>query len=159
MKLVKMILAALLFFVLGPMKAQQTNVTLEEEAVLAVLKTYKSALENKSTEGTFELFAPDSQVFEQGGSEGTYADYIEHHLGPELAHFSRLEFSDYAVEVELALPFAFTTESYSYLIELEDEKDESPRIIQRKGIATSVLKKSDGKWKIVKMHSSSRNNN
>ncbi|WP_371815901.1 hypothetical protein [Flavobacterium sp. CS20] len=55
------------------------------------------------------------------------------------------------------MPYAFTTETYIYTIVLNpDEKGES-RTIKKKGVATSILKKMDGKWKIIKTHSSSRN--
>lgn len=129
----------------------------DSEAVLSVMKTYKDALQNPTTEGTFDLFAKDSEVFESGGVEGTYAHYIEHHLGPELGHFKSFTFSDYEIDAEVALPYAFTTETYIYTIVLNpDEKGES-RTIKKKGVATSILKKMDGKWKIIKTHSSSRN--
>lgn len=84
----------------------------ETEAVLSVMKSYKDALQNLTTEGTFELFAEDSQVFESGGVEGTYAHYIEHHLGPELGHFEKFEFSDYEIDVQVDGIYAFTTETF-----------------------------------------------
>lgn len=152
-----MITAALTFIFVASATAQQMSISQEKEDIIEVLKAYKSALENKTAEGTFDLFSADSEVYEQGGVEGSYANYIEHHLGPELSHFNRFEFSDYTVQVETSLPYAFTTETYTYTIELQGEKGASPRIIDRKGVATSVLKKTDGEWKIIKMHSSSRN--
>ncbi len=90
----------------------------EKEAVLTVMKTYKDALQNLTTEGAFELFTEDSKVFESGGVEGSYAYYIEHHLGPELGHFKKFEFSDYEIDAEVDLPYAFTTETYIYTIVL-----------------------------------------
>lgn len=152
-----MITAVLTFIFVSSASAQQMSMWQEKEAIIKVMKAYKSALENKTTEGTFELFSTDSEVYEQGGIEGTYANYIEHHLGPELSHFDRFEFSDYAIEVEVSFPYAFTTETYVYTIELQAKKGDEPRVVKRKGVATSVLKKIDGDWKIIKMHSSSRN--
>ena len=127
----------------------------EKEKVRGVIKAYKSALENLTTEGTFELFADSSRVYESGGIEGTYKDYIDHHLGPELGHFESFKFSDYNLDVEVDLPYGFTTETYVYTIVLNQEDSES-RTIQKKGVATSVLKKMEGEWKIIKTHSSSR---
>ena len=147
----------LIMFATGQMFSQNADSGTEKEAVLKVMKSYKDALQNLTTEGTFELFAKDSEVFESGGIEGTYANYIEHHLGPELGHFKKFEFSDYEIDAEVDLPYAFTTETYIYTIVLNpDEKGES-RTIKKKGVATSILKKMDGKWKIIKTHSSSRN--
>jgi len=124
----------------------------EEEAVNAIIKTYKDALEKLTINGTLELFSNDSQVFESGGNEGTYKNYTEHHLGPELEHFKSFQFSDYKLETTVSLPYAFTTEFYVYTIILADDERE----IKQKGMATSVLRKDNGKWKIIKTHSSAR---
>ena len=133
------------------------NAKKEKEAVLKVMKSYKEALQNLTTEGTYELFASDSEVFESGGVEGSYAHYIEHHLGPELEHFKKFDFSDYQIDVEVDLPYAFTTETYIYTIVLNPNDKGEGRTIKKKGVATSILKRVDGKWQIIKTHSSSRN--
>lgn len=138
--------------------AQDTALSSEKDAVISVMKKYKEALQNLTTEGTFGLFTDDSQVYEQGGVEGTYNNYIEHHLGPELGHFKNFAFSDYSIEVEVDLPYAFTTEAYIYTIELKTEENGESRIISKKGVATSILMKMANGWKIIKTHSSSRNN-
>ena len=129
----------------------------DSEAVFLVMKAYKDALQNLTTEGTFELFTEDSKVFESGGVEGSYAHYIEHHLGPELGHFKGFTFSDYEIDVQVDAPYAFTTETYVYTIVLNPDDKGDSRTIKKKGVATSILKKMDGKWKIIKTHSSSRN--
>ena len=121
-------------------------------AVKAVLASYKSALERLDLTGVERLFAPDNQVIESGKVEGGYADYRDHHIGPELGHFASFKFSDYTVAVRLEGPIALATETYRYSIRLKDK----PEPIERQGVATSVLKKSDGQWQIVSTHSSSR---
>ena len=147
----------LMLLVMATSQVYSQDADMDKEAVLTVMKTYKDALQSLTTEGTFELFTEDSKVFESGGVEGSYAHYIEHHLGPELGHFKKFEFSDYEIDAEVDLPYAFTTETYIYTIVLNpDEKGES-RTIKKKGVATSILKKIGGKWKIIKTHSSSRN--
>ena len=130
----------------------------DKEAVNSVMKSYKDALENLSIDGTYDLFIKNSQVFESGGYEGSYADYIKNHIGPELAHFNSFEFSDYNIATFIDLPYAFTTESYTYTIDLKENKEKGTPalIIKKKGITTSVLRKINGKWKIFKTHSSSR---
>jgi ketosteroid isomerase-like protein len=50
------------------------------------------------------------------------------------------------------MPYAFTTESYIYNIVLTEDG----RKVERKATATSILKKMDDEWKIIKTHSSSR---
>ena len=144
-----------------PVKEEVVKVDLikEKEAVIAHMQQYKDALQNLSTEGTMKLFSEDSQVFESGGTEGTYANYIEQHIGPELSHFNSFTFSDYTIDVQVDLPYAFTTETYVYTIDLKEnkEKNRKAQIISKKGVATSVLKKNNDSWKILKTHSSSRN--
>ncbi len=135
------------------------DVKTEKEAVKSVMKSYKDAIQNLTSEGTTELFTDDATVFESGGSEGTYAHYLEHHLGPELGHFNSFIFSDYTIDVQVDLPYAFVSESYIYTIDIKpnEEKGTEGRIIKKRGVATSDLKKIDGTWKITKTHSSSRN--
>ena len=122
-------------------------------AVKQVIATYKSGLEKLDVSAATPLFTKDSQVFESGGVEGTFAHYLEHHIGPELAEFSEFSFRGYTVEVRVDLPFALTTESYIYKIVLKKDS----RVIEKRGVATSVLKKIDGQWKIIQTHTSSRN--
>lgn len=130
----------------------------EKQAVEKVMKSYKNAIENLTTEGTFELFTKDATIFEQGKVEGTYKDYINQHLGPELGHFKSFTFSDYKINSTINMPYAYTTESYLYTIVLkgDDKSGKEEKTIESKGVATSVLKKIDGEWKIIHSHSSFR---
>lgn len=147
----------LLLFSTSQIYSQNTDSDTEKEAVLKVMKSYKDTLQNLTTEGTFQLFSENSEVFESGGVKGSYAHYIEHHLGPELGHFKKFEFSDYEIDVQVDTPYAFTTETYIYTIVLKPDDKGDTRTIKKKGVATSILKKMDGNWKIIKTHSSSRN--
>lgn len=123
----------------------------ELAAVKSVLSSYKSAIERLDAAGTDRLFAADSTIFETGGVEGSYANYLAKHLGPELGHFKSFKFSDYKVDVRFEGPVALATETYKYRI--ETAKGE---IVERQGVATSVLKKLGGQWKILTMHNSGR---
>ena len=123
----------------------------DEAAVKDILSRYKSAIERLDATGTEALFAPDSAIYETGGVEGTYAQYLDHHLGPELKAFKAFAFSDYQVTVRFEEPLALATETYNYRIETS-----SGEIAERRGVATSVLKKIDGQWKILSMHNSAR---
>ena len=132
------------------------SVKAQKAAVAAVMKQYKDAIQNLNIDNTFTLFTDNSQVFEQGGVEGSYRHYVEHHLGPELGHFKSFDFTDYAIEIVLAGDYAFTTETYHYKIVLQPDDQGNSREIVKKGLATSILHKSDAGWKIFKTHSSSR---
>ncbi len=54
---------------------------------LEVVASYKAALEKLDITGVEKLFAPDAQIFENGGVEGNFDHYRDHHLGPELKAF------------------------------------------------------------------------
>ena len=122
------------------------------EAAKAVLKEYNSAVEKLDVTGTEKLFTGDSKIYESGGSEGNYTHYLEHHLTPELKEFKSFMFNDYKVEVIVDGNYAFATETYNYVIMLVKDNTE----VNRKGVATSVLKKINGQWKIMISHNSSR---
>ncbi len=123
----------------------------DEAAVKQVLSRYKQAIEKLDASGTEALFAPDSAIFETGGSEGSYTQYLAHHLGPELKAFKSFGFSDYKVSVRFVGPVALATETYNYRIETK-----TGEIAERRGVSTSVLEKIGGQWKIVSMHGSAR---
>ena len=126
--------------------------TKDEDAVKAVLKQYNTAVEKLDVSGTEKLFTADSKIYESGGSEGTYAHYLEHHLIPEFKEFKSFTFSDYTVEVSIDGNYAFAAETYSYTIVVAQDNE----VVKRNGVATSVLKKIDGEWKIMINHNSSR---
>ena len=135
-----------------PTAATQDATSLEKEAVERVLSDYKTAIERRDARGTEQLFVADSSVFESGGSEGTYANYLTHHLAPELGEFRAFQFSDYKADVHLlSADAAHAIETYKFRIETK-----AGEVIDRLGVATSVLRKENGTWKIVMMHSSSR---
>ncbi|WP_192823899.1 DUF4440 domain-containing protein [Rufibacter sp. LB8] len=136
----------------NPLFAQSTD-SREAEEVKKVLRAYKEAVEALDGTKATALFAANSQVYESGGVEGTYAHYLEHHLGPEFKAFKSFKYSDYKPEVTVDGNYAFATETYVYTLVLA--KDGST--IKKKGVATSTLKKVNGKWQILITHSSSRN--
>lgn len=131
--------------------AQPASVTADQNAVRAVLARYKAAIERLDATGTEALFTGDSAVFETGGVEGTYKEYLAHHLGPELAAFRTFAFSDYTVAVRIEGDLALATETYNYRIE-----PKTGEIAMRKGVATSVLTRTADGWKILVMHNSAR---
>ena len=134
-----------------PAAQAQPAQTSEEAAVRAVLSQYKDAIERLDATGTERLFTTDSAIFETGGVEGNYANYLAHHLGPELKEFRGFRFSNYQVDVRFEGPVALATESYNYRIETN-----AGEVAERRGVATSVLRKENGGWKIVMMHNSAR---
>ena len=131
-------------------QAKPKHIT-DQAAVRSVLSQYKEAIEKLDARGTARLFTTDSAIFETGGVEGNYANYLAHHLTPELGEFKSFRFSNYKIEVRFVGPVALANESYTYRI--ETKKGE---VAERIGVATSVLTKIKGSWKILSMHNSGR---
>lgn len=134
-----------------PLAAQAPDRSADVAAVTEVLGQYVRAIESLNAAGTERLFTADSQIFENGGVEGTYAHYLAHHLVPELAAFTAFRFSNYRVEVRFEGPVALATETYTFRIERREGEP-----IERRGVATSVLRQVGSEWRIVSMHNSSR---
>lgn len=152
------LIATLIIFSPTLVSADESSLQLVDDlqAVLNILQRYNDAIQALTTDGTFELFTDDAQVYEQGGVEGTYTHYVEHHLGPELAHFERFTFSDYQVDAEIIGNSALATQTYRYTIVTKAAANKPSRTIEKQGLATSVLIKTDAGWKIKRTHSSSR---
>ena len=115
------------------------------------LKAYRTALEARDAQAMRALFAENSAIFENGKAEGSFANYMEHHLGPELDAIVSFTFSDPTLTVTRMGHMAYGYETYGYRIELSDG-----RMIERDGVATSVLAHDADGWRIVQYHSSSR---
>lgn len=115
------------------------------------IKAYRTALEARDAQAMGALFAEESAIFENGKAEGSFANYMEHHLGPELDAIVSFTFSDPTLTVTRMGHMAYAYETYGYRIELADG-----RVVERDGVATSVLAHDADGWKIVQYHSSAR---
>ena len=134
-----------------PAQAHPTDCGDQRSEITRILADYRGAIERLDATGTEPLFAPDSVIFENGGVEGNYTNYLAHHLGPELGHFRSFRFSDHQLDLWCEGDVAVATETYSYRIERAEGDP-----IERRGVTTSVLRRVDRDWRIVNMHGSSR---
>lgn len=135
----------------APAQAHPTDCGDQRPVITQILTDYRGAIERLDARGTERLFAAESAVFENGGVEGTYANYLAHHLGPELGHFRSFRFTDHRLDLWCDGSVAVATETYNYRI----ERAEGDPIVRR-GVTTSVLRRSGPDWRIVNMHGSSR---
>lgn len=131
--------------------AQQPD-TDDISQVILILESYKKAIERLDTTGTGNFFISKSIIVETGKLEGRYQDYLTYRLGPELGDFKSFAFSDYKADVTIDSPYAFVMETYKYTIEMKKYNS----VIERNGVATIILKKENGTWKIWQTHTSSR---
>ncbi|MBX9461086.1 MAG: nuclear transport factor 2 family protein [Brevundimonas sp.] len=125
----------------------------DEAQVRAVVTAYKDAIERMDVSQTPALFWADSEIFENGGVEGSFAYYLEHHLGPEFADLASFDFRNHEMKVEVDGDTAFVSETYTYHITF---KDSARAPIERRGAATSVLRKRGDEWRFDVYHSSAR---
>jgi len=92
-------------------------------------------------------------IYEGAGINNGWADYRDHHLGPELKEFQNLQFAHSEVKLTV-LPggqSAYATARYTLKAKI------GPRNIDSEGLATYLLMKGpDGGWQILHSHTSSR---
>lgn len=78
-----------------PLHANAQAHAADEQQVRVVVEAYKDAIERMDVSQTSTLFWPDSEIFENGGVEGSFAYYLEHHLGLEFADLSGFDFRNH----------------------------------------------------------------
>lgn len=122
-------------------------------AIEAWLKGYDAAFMAKDLQKLATFYHPDVTIYEGGGINNGWADYRDHHLGPELKAFENLQFGHSNTKVTV-LPggqSAYATSEYSIKAKMSD------RVLDSGGLETLVLVKgADGAWKIRHSHTSSR---
>lgn len=125
-----------------------------EADVRAVLQAYEAAFNGKDLARLAAFYHPDVTIYEGGGVNVGWADYRDHHLGPELEEMQAPAFSRSNVTVHLLNKggdAAYVTSEYRLKTRIKD------RDIDATGLETLILVKgADGAWKIRHSHTSSR---
>ena len=121
--------------------------------ITAFLRGYDAAFGAKDLERLAAFYHPEVTIFEGGSTNDGWADYRDHHLGPELQEFEGLEFSHVKVVPHVLGDgrSAYVTAEYRLKAKMGD------RVIDAEGLETLLLvKATDGAWKIRHSHTSSR---
>jgi len=114
-----------------------------EAEILAFFKAYDAAFNARDLDALGTMYHPDVTVFEGGGIDRTWAVYRDRHLGPELKAFQDLAFGHSNIELHVLGPSAaYVTADYSIKYRTGERQVDSG------GIATHVLLKEDGRWRI-----------
>ncbi len=148
--LVALVLAAIVavvgFNFYGNVSAQ-TN---EVKAVTDVLTREAQAVEKGDLAALDKLWAnsEDVTVFESGHANYGWNDYRNNHLAPELKEFKNTKYAFSDLKVKVDGKTAWATFKYTLSAEINERKIESG------GLATAILEKREGKWRIVHWHSS-----
>ncbi len=114
---------------------------------------YLAAMEVSDLEAAETLFAADSLIFETGGVEGTWSEYREHHIGPELEAIESFVMTHARPTERKSADgtMAFVAWPIEYTIKLDDG-----RVIQSRGTVTFVLENHGHHFMIRHLHWSSR---
>jgi ketosteroid isomerase-like protein len=118
------------------------------------LTSYDAAFSAKDLTRLAGFYHPDVTIYEGGSVNTGWADYRDHHLGPELEEMQSPTFSRSNVTVHVLDKegrAAYVTAEYRLKTRLKD------RDIDASGLETLiVIKATDGAWKIRHSHTSSR---
>jgi ketosteroid isomerase-like protein len=122
------------------------------DAVRRLLTSYAEMAQAKDIAGLESLFAPDRwvHIIEGAGVNHGWADYRDHHLGPELAEAGNFRMRYYAIEPQVRGDLAWAGFRY------EVGADRRGARIENEGRGTAVLERRDGRWLIVHLHTSGR---
>ena len=133
----------------APAKAADPVATIKE-----FMSAYDRAFKTKDLAQIAKFYDPDVTMYEGGGINTGWADYRDHHLGPELKEFMDLEFSHTNVTPHILdkdATLAYVTSEYRLKAKMKEREVDSG------GLETLVLiKGTDGGWKIRHSHTSSR---
>jgi ketosteroid isomerase-like protein len=122
----------------------------EVKAVADLLMLEAVAVEKGDLTALDKIWANDESVivFESGHANYGWNDYRNTHLAPELKEFKNTKYAFSDLKVKVDGKTAWATFKYTLSADL------GTRHIDSGGLATAVLEKREGKWRIVHWHSS-----
>ena len=120
------------------------------EAIRGVLTRSATAFERGDMAEMEKLWANDESVtvFESGHANYGWADYRDHHLGPEMKEMKNAKYTLSDIRAKVSGNTAWAT--FKYVI----SADLGTRHIDSGGLGTAVLEKRGDDWRIVHWHSS-----
>jgi uncharacterized protein YcnI len=125
----------------------------DEQKIAEWLNGYDAAFNAKNLDQLANFYHPEVTIYEGGGINNGWADYRDHHLGPELKALENLQFGRRNTKVRLLGDGRSAYAVSEYFIKGKT-KD---RDIDGGGLETLVLiRMPDGAWKIRHSHTSSR---
>ena len=119
--------------------------------IVEFFKAYDAAFNAKDIGKLAAFYHLDVTIFEGGGINRGWVDYRDNHLGPELKSFENVQWAHSNIVVHvLADSAAYVTADYSIKYKAGE------RNVDSGGIATHVLVKEQGRWKIRHSHTAAR---
>ena len=124
--------------------------TPDVKAITAMLADYDRAFNAKDLDRLAVFYHADVTVYEGGGINPGWADYRDRHLGPELKAFNNLKFEHIKIVVKMIGPDAAYVTG-EYLLDATTDRE-----VKAGGLATYVMIREAGQWKIRHSHTSSK---
>ena len=119
--------------------------------ITAFFKAYDEAFNARDIQKLATMYHADVTIFEGSGINRGWVDYRDNHLGPELKSFQDLQWAHSSIVVHmLGDSSAYVTADYTIKYKTGD------RAVDSGGIATHVLVKEQGAWKIRHSHTAAR---
>ncbi len=121
-----------------------------EKAVADVLRQNATAFSRNDMATLEKIWANDESVtvFEGGYANYGWADYRDNHLAPEMKEMKNTKYEYSEIKAKLAGKMAYATMKYTISGDLDGKQFDGA------GLATAVLEKTGGNWRIVHWHSS-----
>jgi ketosteroid isomerase-like protein len=120
--------------------------------IAAFFKAYDAAFNAKDLDKLAAMYHPEVTIFEGSGINRGWVDYRDNHLGPELKSFQNLQWAHSNIVVHpLGENAAYVTADYSIKYQIEGRPP-----VDSGGIATHVLVREQGAWKIRHSHTAAR---
>ncbi len=119
-------------------------------AVVTTLHNYAAAVESKDLAQVEKYVVTNDAftMFEGGHINWGWADYRDHHLGPELERFLSIQYAYQDIRAHVMGDMAYATLKYRIAIKMAEREGEG------EGLATAILTREGGSWKIRHMHTS-----
>src|SRR5438552_10801853 len=135
-------------------KSTETAQGSDEAAVRDTLMKSASSFEKNDMAAATQVWANEESltVFESGHANYGWVDYRDHHLGPEMKEMQNTKYSFSDMKIHVAGNTAWATMKYSIAADVGEAG--KARHVDGGGLATAVLEKRDGQWRIVHWHSS-----
>lgn len=123
----------------------------EGARVAAVVRSVFAAGERGDLAALDTLYAGDSlTVVEGAGINRGWADYRDHHLGPELKEMKNFRYRPFEIEARVAGEIAWAMFRYAL------QADINGRAIDNIGRGTAILEKRAGRWIVRHTQTTSR---
>lgn len=122
------------------------------QSVRATMMSLAASYVDGDLEAAGRLFAdgPGVHIIEGAGVNHGWADYRDHHLAPELESFENFAYTFSAVEPVVVGEVSYV--AFRYELSADTESGQ----VATEGRGTAVLRRMDGAWKIVHLHTSGR---